>query len=79
MFRGRKPVVPNWARRAANPVNQGLQTKKSDNYDQSVLDLVMEDANALQKSLSHDDQHRLDEYLTAVRSVEKRMQTLESR
>ena len=80
MFRnGRKPVVPNWARRAASPVNAGLQAKKSEGYDQSVLDLVMEDAHALQKNLSHSDQQRLDEYLTAVRSVETRMATMEGR
>ncbi len=79
MFRGRKPVVPNWARRAANPIRQDLQAKKSESYDQSVLDLIMEDARGLQKNLSRGDQQRLDEYLTAVRSVETRMQTLEGR
>ena len=80
MFRnGRKPVVPNWARRAANPVAADLVAKKSNGYDQSVLDLVMEDAHSLEKSLSRTDRARLDEYLTAVRAVETRMSTMEGR
>jgi hypothetical protein len=78
MFRGRKPVVPNWAKRAANlAVAQGR--KGGDSYDRSVLDLVSEDARALQKKLGRADQQRLDEYLTAVRGVETRLQAIELR
>lgn len=79
MFRGRKPVVPNWERRANSTTGKNVQSKKSNTYDQSVLDLVMEDAQSLGKTLSHSDRSRLDEYLTAVRAVEMRMQTMEGR
>jgi Protein of unknown function (DUF1552) len=84
MFRGgRKPVVPNWLRRASS-LAKGTEkaaspAKRTDSYDQSVLDLVMEDAKSLQRNLSHSDQQRLDEYLTAVRSVETRMSSMEAR
>ena len=39
----------------------------------SVLDDVLEDSKSLQKILSGDDRDKLDEYLTAVRAVEKDM------
>lgn len=78
MFRGRTPVVPNWAKRAANLA--AVQGRKSaDSYDRSVLDLVSEDARVLQKRLGRADQHRLDEYLTAVRGVETRLAAIELR
>ena len=41
---------------------------------QSVLDLVREDADGLRADLGTTDRHKLDEYLDAVRSVEKRVQ-----
>jgi hypothetical protein len=78
MFRGRKPVVPNWSRRAALTAEQ-LRPTKSDSYEQSVVDLVMDDANALRSRLGRGDQQRLDEYLHSVRSVEKRVQSAEAR
>ena len=40
----------------------------------SILDLVQEDAQRLQSELGADDRDKLDEYLTAVREVETRMQ-----
>ena len=78
MFRGRKPVVPNWSRRAALTAEQRRPTK-SDSYEQSVVDLVMDDANALRSRLGRGDQQRLDEYLHSVRSVEKHVQSAEAR
>ena len=42
----------------------------------SVLDRVREDATRLQSRLGRDDQLKLDEYLTAVREVELRVQGL---
>jgi hypothetical protein len=39
----------------------------------SVLDRVMDDANALTKEISSTDKAKLDEYLTSVREVEKRV------
>ena len=40
----------------------------------SVLDRVMEDANALTREISSGDKAKLDEYLTSVREVEKRVE-----
>lgn len=42
--------------------------------DRSVIDLVLEDAKALKKRVSQNDQRKLDEYLASVRSVEKRIE-----
>jgi hypothetical protein len=39
----------------------------------SILDRVMDDANALGKEISSTDKAKLDEYLTSVRAVEKRV------
>ena len=43
---------------------------------QSILDRVKEHATHLKGTISHDDQAKLDEYLTSVRDVEKRAQRL---
>ena len=40
---------------------------------QRILDTVLADANGLRKRVSRADHYKLDEYLDAVRSVEKRM------
>lgn len=45
-------------------------------YRGSVLDLVMEDAASLQAELGSSDRHKLDEYLTAVREVESRIDSV---
>ncbi len=42
--------------------------------DKSVLDAVLEDANDLRRSISVDDQRKLDEYLNSVREVEQRIE-----
>jgi hypothetical protein len=41
--------------------------------DKSVLDAVMEDTRSLRNGVSKSDQRRLDEYLSSVREVEKRI------
>jgi hypothetical protein len=43
---------------------------------QSILDGVLEDAHSLRNRASTADQHKIDEYFDAVRSVEKRMSTM---
>ena len=43
----------------------------------SVLDFVLEDAAAVQRQLGQQDRRKLDEYLTGVRSIEKRIQAAE--
>jgi len=50
-----------------------LFSKGSDQRDKSVLDLVLADAQSLQVKLSNDDRQRLDEYMTSVRELEKRI------
>ena len=40
----------------------------------SVVDLVLEDAQALKRKASSLDRHRIDEYLASVRSVEQRIE-----
>ena len=49
---------------------------KRDAANKSVLDFVAEDAKALGRTLGQGDQRKLDEYLTAVREVEKRIQQI---
>jgi hypothetical protein len=46
-------------------------------YQQSILDFVLEDAKQLQKNLGYTDSRKLDEYLTAVRELEERIQHAE--
>ena len=52
---------------------------KTDNIDRGIVDLIREEANDLRKSLGTGDKHRLDEYLDAVRSIEKRIDFVENR
>ncbi len=79
MFRGRKPIAPNWSTRAANLATIVRDSAKNDSYDRSVVDLVMENAKSLQHRLGRADQQKLDEYLTAIRAVEQRIDTVEAR
>lgn len=44
-----------------------------DFYNKSVLDFVMEDARSLQKHLGYTDKQKLDEYLSSVRDIERRL------
>jgi hypothetical protein len=43
----------------------------------SVLDFVMNDAHDMQRQLSRRDQEKLDQYLTGIRDVEKRIEKAE--
>lgn len=47
-------------------------------YRKSILDLVREDTGRLVRDLGAADRRKVDEYLTAVREVEKRIQHAES-
>lgn len=77
MFRGRKPVAPNWKRRSS-PRNDEQPTA-SQSLDQSVLDVVLDQANDLRRELGRGDRQTLDQYLDSVRSVEKRLAFIEAR
>jgi hypothetical protein len=43
-------------------------------YQRSILDLVEADARALSVRVNGPDRHKLDEYLTAVREIEQRVE-----
>jgi hypothetical protein len=46
---------------------------RRERYRKSVLDFVLDDAQALQGRLGHNDRRKLDEYLTSLREVEQRI------
>jgi len=50
------------------------KVKQRHEDDQSILDIIQEDTRSLTRRLGRADQRKLDEYLTAVRSVEKQLQ-----
>ncbi len=52
---------------------QGDVERRRAEDDRLLLDLVLEDARDLRRSLGRDDQFKLDEYLDAVREVESRI------
>lgn len=54
-------------------VDQRKARSKRDRYRQSVLDFVLEDADDLRRKLGAADQRKLDEYLFAVRDIERRI------
>ncbi len=79
MFRGRKPVVPNWQRRANAAPISAPKSSAPPSDEQSVLDLVLAQTKDLRRQLGYADREKLDGYLTSVRSVETRLQRLEAR
>ena len=46
---------------------------KREFFNKSVLDFVMEDAKSLQRHLGYTDKQKLDEYLSSVRDIERRL------
>ncbi len=54
-------------------------TAPADPLDRQMLDLVIGGAKDLRKRLPQNDQHKLDEYLDSVRSVERRIAAIEYR
>lgn len=66
----------------AEPGGSGRQPGESgptDALDRSMLDLVIGGARDLRRTLPQGDQHKLDEYLDSVRSVERRIAAIEYR
>lgn len=47
---------------------------KRERYQRSILDFVLDDAKRLRSNLGRTDQRKLDEYMTAVRELEQRIQ-----
>jgi hypothetical protein len=56
----------------ATSLGQRYASKKS------VLDFVQQDAKAMQKYLGRSDRHKLDEYLTGVREIERQVEKAEA-
>ena len=50
---------------------------RREKYHKSILDYVLDDAKRLQGNLGSTDRRKLDEYLYAVREVERRIETAE--
>jgi len=55
-----------------SPAEQAKQTERA-REGQSIMDLVADDAQALQRQLGAGDRDRLDAYFTSVRELEKRL------
>jgi hypothetical protein len=58
---------------------EGGKSSQTGPLDRQMLDLVIGGAKDLRKRLPQDDQHKLDEYLDSVRSVERRIAAIEYR
>lgn len=56
------------------PSEREVSRLKRDHYKKSILDLVAEDAKSLQGSLGGPDRRKLEEYLTSIREIERRLQ-----
>ena len=77
------PPVPNLqsmfdALFTETPESQKKRLAESYKLNTSILDVVREDAQALQKHLGKNDLEKLDEYFTSVREVEKRLSMSEA-
>jgi hypothetical protein len=55
----------------------GKNRATRERYHKSVLDFVLEDANRLKWDLGYTDRRKLDEYLTAIRDLEQRIEGAE--
>lgn len=60
------------AKERAEGLGQRYASKKS------VIDFVEQDAKAMQKYLGRSDRHKLDEYLTGVREIERQIEKAEA-
>ncbi len=56
------------------PKEKGESRDKRDRYHKSILDFVNEEAKSLEGDLGAADKRKMDEYLTAVRELELRIQ-----
>ncbi len=84
-FRSASQAVPaevnprNVLNRLFGKSERSGKTAKVDPLDRQMLDLVLGGARDLRRTLPRDDQHKLDEYLDSVRSVERRIAAIEYR
>lgn len=78
MFKGRQLVAPNWSRRL-NGAPAPAAPANARTYDRQVVDLLLEDAKRLQKTLGQADRAKLGEYLESIHSLERRIQRVQER
>jgi hypothetical protein len=57
-----------------SPQEKAETRDKRDRYNKSILDFVNEEAKALENNLGAADKRKMDEYLTAVRELEQRIE-----
>ena len=62
---------------SANPTVAGEESARRQRYRKSVLDFVMDDARDLSAKVGGSDKQKIDEYLTAVREIEMRVEAAE--
>jgi hypothetical protein len=60
---------------SADGAESAASRSRRERYRKSILDMVAEDARTLQTSLGASDRRKLDEYLTGIREVERRIET----
>jgi hypothetical protein len=84
-FRSATQAVPaetnprNVLNRLFGKTDKPGQLTQADPLDRQMLDLVLGGAKELRRKLPQADQHKLDEYLDSVRSVERRIAAIEFR
>ena len=64
-----------FANNSSGEISENLGRRKR--YQKSILDFVLEDAKQLQSNLGYTDRRKVDEYLTAVRELEQRIEHAE--
>jgi hypothetical protein len=59
------------------PGERGKSLRLRQEQQRSILDFVLDDTRALERQLGYRDQHKLGEYLSSVREIERRIQQAE--
>jgi uncharacterized protein DUF1552 len=62
---------------AADEEKDPARRKRLQSYEKSILDVVLSDAQSLKAALGGADRRKLDEYMFAIRDIEKRIQSVE--
>jgi hypothetical protein len=62
---------------AGSPAERLANLKRRQEEQQSILDFVLEDARAVERSLNGRDREKLEQYLASVREIEQRIEKAE--
>lgn len=74
LFRGQRPRPAKWGGGDFGAASNNSSVRP-DTIEQSVLDLVREDAKALQRRLGFSDRRKVEEYLEGLRGIERRVRS----